>query len=263
MYENKELMIEATTLSKAEAALNSVEQIDKRIKKYQNTIEGKASGLKRKDGQLLTQKYCREKINLLKKLKEQIKTGGAAKEAEQKKEDGGAQKIMQTLLNSGEWEKSKQNPGVLKNTTGNEKFDFQLKITEVAAESVFEANVAKLIFEETNTVNANAIITLKQHEGMDKEDWAKKVEVKLTDDMSNADIIGLFKDKAVEVFKQEETDNQQKKEQSLSNAEILSKISAAYDKLTEDEQAAFDYFYGAKLEKLLSKAEANLENKQK
>jgi len=261
---NTTLIVESVELDPNESALTDPKTIEALIKKYENTQSGKDKDplLDKTTKKPLTPAYCAEKIKLLKQKLNELRKNKPAppngkkpedksvkpedKKPEDKKNDGKqpiAAHIISILLNDLKWKQVDKNKFERKTKKNEYILELHTTINESIKNSSFKNYAYLIIEEQTNVIPAVLTITnietkktktfdLQIPANIDKDTLQKLIAAK-----SNT---ANLPDKSNKSDKSENAPEPTKKEK-------LQKFITAWNKLDENEQDAFETFYGDKL----------------
>ena len=283
---NTTLIVESVELDPNEAALTDPKTIEMLIKKYENTQSGKDKDplLDKTTKKPLDPAYCAEKIKLLKqKLNELRKnkpeTPGDKKTSDKKaggkKTDGKkpedkpvtpdgkkpepedkktedkkpedkqsiAAHIISILLNDLKWKQVDKNKFERKTKKNEYILELHTSINESIKNSSFK-NYAYLIIEEhTNVIPA--VLTIINIETKKTKTFDLQIPANIDKDTLQKLITA--KSNTANLPDKSDKSDKSEKEPELFEKEKLQKFITAWNKLDENEQDAFETFYGDKL----------------
>lgn len=221
---------EATTLNKKEEAITDPKELEQIIERWEKAASGEEPIINKQTNEPVTTKYCKDKLRVLKKKLEQLKSGSS--NSSSNKESNIPENIQKSLQELG-FTADPSKPGVFKNEKYTDNLSVGIAFNNVTSESVsaFIKIYNNIILEDAEETTCNLVFK--------------------TNDMKEQKVIENFKiSNTVDTKKLKETINaaitneiENLPENKMDGIDTK-KIEESFKKLDEDEREAFIQFYG-------------------
>lgn len=233
LEEDDEVVVEATTLNKKEEAITDPKELEPLIERWEKAISGEEPIINKKTNEPVTEKYCKEKLSLLKKKLKELQSGSSDSSSD--KDKPLVNDLKKTLSKLG-FSSDPNNPKVFINKKFNDDVEVGIKIEE----SSFNCNTVfqNIIYEEAGEVKTTLKIKdVTNDKEVTIEDFMASTDQKILKDIMQKTVNAEFK-------KQNQTNDNAAEKTDLPDDIKPELIEDGFKKLSDEEKDAVIQYYG-------------------